>query len=152
MENERNVCFSYAEGDVTRIIVTGYGNIIRNNITINKQCLERVSSEYAESVSKFIEGFKKYNIPPEQAKGIQNALYDFTKEVEGINLDEKAMIVKQKNINSKFSIFAEKALDVLPRIAQTVPAFRRLARFSNLTREGARQLIEVVHNQKLLML
>jgi hypothetical protein len=146
------MCFSYAEGDVTRIIVTGCANTIRKNITINKQCLESVSSEYAESLTKIIEGFKKYNIPKEQTKPIQNGLYDFTKEVEGINPDEKVSIVKQKNINSKFPIFAEKVLGVLPRTADTVSAFRRLARFSKLIGEGARQLTEAIQNQKLLIL
>jgi hypothetical protein len=73
-------------------------------------------------------------------------------EVEGINPDKNVMIVKQKNINSMFHIFAEKAPSVLPKTAETVFAFRRLARFSKLTGEGARQLTEAVQNQKLLIL
>ena len=105
-----------------------------------------------KSLTKFIEGFKKYNIPIEQTKPIQNALYDFTKEVEDINPDEKVSIVKQKSINSKFSIFAEKTLDALPRTVETVSAFRRLARFRKLIGEGARQLTEAIQNQKLLIL
>ena len=127
LENDGNVYIGNVGGDVIRFVVTRHGNTIGKNITINKQRLERVSSEYAESLTKFIEGFKKYNIPTEQTKPIQNALYDFTKEVEGINPDEKVSIVKQKNINSKFSIFAEKTLDALPRTVETVSAFRRLA-------------------------
>ena len=152
LENDGNVYIGNVGGDVIRFVVTRHGNTIGKNITINKQRLERVSSEYAESLTKFIEGFKKYNIPIEQTKPIQNGLYDFTKEVEGINPDEKVSIVKQKNTNSKFSIFAEKALGVLPKTAETVSAFRRLARFSKLIGQGARQLTDAIQNQKLLIL
>jgi biotin synthase-related radical SAM superfamily protein len=152
LENDINVCIYNVGRNVICIDVTRYGNTIRNSIIMNKQRLERVSSEYAESLTKFIEEFKKYNIPPEQAKPIQNSIYEFTKEVEDINPDEKVSIVKQKNVNSKFSIFPEKALYMLPKTAETVSAFRQLVRFSKLMGKGARQLTYAIQNQKLLIL
>jgi ribosomal protein S17E len=78
LENGGNVRISDAEGDVIRVIVTGYNNTIGKNFTINKQVLERMSSEYAQSLTKFIEGFKKYDISPEQATETKNAFYGFT--------------------------------------------------------------------------
>lgn len=153
MENDGNVYTGNVVRDMICVVVTRHDNTIRKNITINKQRLERASSVYAESLTKFIK-FKKYNILPEQAKPIQNALYEFTKEVESTNPEEKVSIVNQKHINLKFSIFAEKALDVLPKTAKTASAFTRLVRFSRLIGEGARQLTEAIQNQnqKLLIL
>lgn len=68
--------------------------------------------EYADSLKAFLEQIdKKYNIPPEQLKPIQGSLNDLTKEVEGVKPEEqKVSTVKQKTLNSKFSIFAEKVL------------------------------------------
>jgi hypothetical protein len=139
LENDRGIHIGNVGGDVIGIGVTGSGNVIGKNIVINKQQLENMPSEYAESLTKFIEDFKKYNIPLEQAKPIQDTLNDFTKEVEGT--------VKQKNINSKFSIFAEKVLKVLPKTVETVSAFTPLAPFSKLIGEGVQQLIEAIQSE-----
>jgi hypothetical protein len=147
LENDRGIHIGNVGGDVIGIGVTGSGNVIGKNIVINKQQLENMPSEYAESLTKFIEDFKKYNIPPEQAKPIQDTLNDFTKEVEGIKQEEKVSTVKQKNINSKFSIFAEKVLKVLPKTVETVSAFTPLAPFSKLIGEGVQQLIEAIQSE-----
>jgi hypothetical protein len=81
-ENDGNVYYDgNVEGDVigVGVVVTGRSNIIGRNITVNKQYLEIVSSEYAESLSRFIEFKIKYTISPEQAKSIQNIIYDLMK-------------------------------------------------------------------------
>jgi hypothetical protein len=96
LENDRGIHIGNVGGDVIGIGVTRSGNVIGKNIVINKQQLENMPSEYAESLTKFVEEFKKYNIPPEQAKPIQDTLNDFTKEVEGIKPEEKVSTVKQK--------------------------------------------------------
>jgi hypothetical protein len=147
LENDRGIHIGNVGGDVIGIGVTGSGNVIGKNIVINKQQLENMPSEYAESLTKFIEEFKKYNITPEQAKPIQDTLNDFTKEVEGIKPEEKVSTVKQKNINSKFSIFAEKVLKVLPKTVETVSAFTPLAPFSKLIGEGVQQLIQSIQSE-----
>jgi hypothetical protein len=147
LENDRGVHIGNVGGDVIGVGVAGSGNVIGKNIVINKQQLENMPSEYAESLTKFIEEFKKYNIPPEQVKPIQDSLNDVTKEVEGIKPEEKVSTVKQKNINSKFSIFAEKVLNVLPKTVETVSAFTPLAPFSKLIGEGVQQLVEAIQRE-----
>jgi hypothetical protein len=147
LENDRGVHIGNVGGDVIGVGVAGSGNVIGKNIVINKQQLENMPSEYAESLTKFIEEFKKYNIPPEQVKPIQDSLNDVTKEVEGIKTEEKISTVKQKNINSKFSIFAEKVLKVLPKTVETVSAFTPLAPFSKLIGEGVQQLVEAIQRE-----
>jgi archaellum component FlaC len=147
LENDRGVHIGNVGGDVIGVGVAGSGNVIGKNIVINKQQLENMPSEYAESLTKFIEEFKKYNIPPEQVKPIQDSLNDVTKEVEGIKTEEKMSTVKQKNINSKFSIFAEKVLKVLPKTVETVSAFTPLAPFSKLIGEGVQQLVEAIQRE-----
>lgn len=58
LENDGNVYFNFAR-DAICIVVTIYGNPTGNSITINKQCIETVSPECAECLTKFIE-FEKY--------------------------------------------------------------------------------------------
>lgn len=147
MESDRGVHIGNVGGDVIGVGVTGSGNVIGKNIVINKQQLENMPSEYAESLTKFIEEFENYNIPPEQAKPIQGSLNDLSKEVEGIKPEEKVSTVKQKNINSKFSIFAQKVLKVLPKTVETVSAFTPLAPFSKLIGEGVQQLVEAIQSE-----
>jgi hypothetical protein len=147
LENDRGIQIGNVGGDVIGIGVTGSGNVIGKNIIVNKQQLENMPSEYAASLTKFIEEFNKYNIPPEQVKPIQDSLTDFTKEVEGIKPEEKVSTVKQKNINSKFSIFAEKVIKALPKTVEIVSAFTPLAPFSKLIGEGVQQLIEAIQSE-----
>jgi hypothetical protein len=147
MENEkseRGIHIGNVGGSVIGVGVTGSGNVIGENITINKQKLDNMPLEFAQSLVKFMEELKKYNIPPEQAKPIQDSLNDFTKEAEKIKLDEKISTVKQKNLNSKFSVFAEKVLKVLPKTAETIAAFTPLSPFSKLIGEGVQQLVESI--------
>jgi hypothetical protein len=147
-ENERDIHIGNVGGDVIGVGVTGSRNVIGKDISINKQQLENMPSEYAESITKFIEELKKYNIPPEQVKPIQDSLNDFTNEVEGIKPDEKITTVKQRNLNSKFSTFAEKILKVLPKTVETVSAFTLFSPFSKLISEGVQQLVEAIQNEK----
>ena len=134
-------------GDVIGIGITGSGNVIGKNISINEQQLASMPKEYADSLKAFMEQIKNYNIPPEQVKPIQDSLNDVTKEVEGIKSEEKVSTVKQKNINSKFSIFAEKVLNVLPKTVETVSAFTPLAPFSKLIGERVQQLVEAIQRE-----
>ena len=134
-------------GDVIGIGITGSGNVIGKNISINEQQLASMPKEYADSLKAFMEQIKNYNILPEQVKPIQDSLNDVTKEVEGIKSEEKVSTVKQKNINSKFSIFAEKVLNVLPKTVETVSAFTPLAPFSKLIGEGVQQLVEAIQRE-----
>ena len=101
MENDRSVYFDNSARDL--ISITIYGNTIGNSITINKLHPARVSLEYAENITKFIEELT-YNILPEQVKPTQNALYEFTNQVEGINLEEKVSIVVKQKISIQSSL------------------------------------------------
>jgi hypothetical protein len=144
LENERGIHIGNVGGDAIGIGVTGSGNVIGKKISINEQQLENIPKEYADSLNAFIEQIKNYNIPPEQIKPIQDGLNDLTKEVEGVKPEEKVNTVKQKALNSKFSIFAEKVLKVLPKTAETVATFTPLSPFSKLIGEGVEQLIQTI--------
>jgi len=147
LENEKGIHIGNVGGDVIGIGITGSGNVIGKNISINEQQLASMPKEYADSLKAFMEQIKNYNILPEQVKPIQDSLNDVTKEVEGIKSEEKVSTVKQKNINSKFSIFAEKVLNVLPKTVETVSAFTPLAPFSKLIGEGVQQLVEAIQRE-----
>lgn len=71
MENDKGIHI-----DVIGIGVTGSGNVIGNNITINRRQLQNIPTEYSESLKEFMKELNKFNIPPEQAKPIQDSLND----------------------------------------------------------------------------
>jgi hypothetical protein len=147
LENEKSaggIHIGNVGGDVIGVGVTGSGNVIGTNITVNRQQLQNIPSEYSESLREFVKGLNKFNIPPEQAKPIQDSLNDFTKEVEGMKPEEKVNTVKQKSLNSKFSIFAQKVLKILPKTAETITAFTPLAPFSKLIGEEVQQLVNII--------
>jgi hypothetical protein len=144
LENERGMHIGNVGGDIIGIGVTGSGNVIGKNISINEQQLASMPKEYADSLKAFMEQIKNYNIPPEQIKPIQDGINDLTKEVEGVKPEEKVSTVKQKALNSKFSIFVEKVLKVLPKTAETVVTFTPLAPFSKLIGEGVEQLVQTI--------
>lgn len=142
--NDNGIHIGNVGGDVIGIGVTGSSNVIGKNITINKQQLQNMPPEYSESLRQFMEELNKFNIPPEETKPIQDSLNDFTKEVEGMKTEEKVNTVKQKSLNSKFSIFAQKVLKILPKTAETIAAFTPLAPFSKIIGEEVQQLVEVI--------
>lgn len=147
MENDKDegkIYIGNVGGDVMGIDVKGHGNVIGKNISINKQQLQNMPFEYAESLKAFMKEIKTYDIPSEQIKPIQDSLNSLTKEVEDVKPDEKINTVKQKVLNSKFSIFAEKVLKALPHTAETVVAFTPLAPFSKLIGEGIQELVEAI--------
>jgi hypothetical protein len=149
MENEKDedkIYIGNVGGDVIGVDIKGYGNVIGKNITISKGQLQNMPFEYAESLKAFIENIKSYNIPSEEIKPIQESLNSLTKEIEDVKPDEKVNTVKQKVLNSKFSIFAEKVLKVLPHTAETVVAFTPLAPFSKLIGQGIQELVESIQN------
>jgi hypothetical protein len=61
-----------------------------------------------------------------------------------MNPEEKVNTVKQKSLNSKFSIFAQKVLKILPKTAETIVAFTPLAPFSKIIGEEVQQLVQVI--------
>jgi len=142
--NDKGIHIGNVGGDVIGVGVTGSGNVIGTNITINRQQLQNMQSEYSVSLREFIKELNKFNIPPEEAKPIQDSLNDFTKEVEGMKPEEKVNTVKQKSLNSKFSIFAQKVLKILPKTAETLVAFTPLAPFSKIIGEEVQQLVQVI--------
>jgi hypothetical protein len=144
LENDKGIHIGNVGDGVIGIGVTGSGNVIGNNITINRQQLQNIPSEYSESLREFMKELNKFNIPPELAKPIQASLNDFTKEVEDIKPEEKVNSVKQKSLNSKFSIFAQKVLKILPKTAETIIAFTPLAPFSKIIGEDVQQLVQVI--------
>jgi hypothetical protein len=93
----------------------------------------------------------KFNIPPEQTKPIQDSLNDFTKEVEDMKPEEKVNTVKQKSLNSKFSIFAQKVLKILPKTVETIAAFTPLAPFSKIIGE-VQQLVVLKNSKSFVMI
>jgi hypothetical protein len=147
LENEKSaggIHIGNVGGDVIGVGVTGSGNVIGTNIIVNRQQLQNIPSEYSESLKEFIKELNKFNIPPEQAKPIQDSLNDFTEEIEDMKPEEKVDTVKQKSLNSKFSIFAQKVLKILPKTAETIAAFTPLAPFSKLIGEEVQQLVNVI--------
>ena len=143
-------------GSVIGAGVRGSGNIIGENIvvgsgTINlsQQELSKIPiPEYASALKEFSqsinEQLKGKQIPKEQVQEINNNLNELAKEVQDVKPEEKVSMIKQKTVNSKFSIFAAKVLKVLPKTAETIAGFTPLAPFSKIIGESVQDLVEAL--------
>ena len=134
-------------GDAIGIGVTGSENAIGKNISINKQQLNSMHKEYSDSLKAFMEQITKYKIPRENIKPVEDSINDLTKEIEGIRPEEKTSIVRQKVLNSKFSVFVDKALKALPKTTEVLSSFTPLAPFSKLIGEQVESLVNAIRSQ-----
>ena len=84
---------------------------------------------------------------PHNVEGTNNDLNELAKEVQDVKPDEKVNIIKQKTVNSKFSIFSAKVLKVLPKTAETIAGFTPLAPFSKIIGESVQDLVEALQKE-----
>ena len=156
--NEKNsVNEQSPSGDVISVgTVSGEGIVIGKDIdigTINinnlTKELEKVPSEYSESLRKFSENlnkeFQKYKVPEEKTNQIQEAIVRLGKEVEDVTPGkEKINFVKQTNIQAQTVDLVDKVLNALPSAAEIITTFTPLSPFSKLIGKGVEAIVDAV--------
>lgn len=146
------ISISGTGGDVVGVDVSGTGNVIGKNISIQQVSreLQNVPDEYFEALKDFAVQlnleFQKYNVPQDKANGIQRSIVALGKEVEGISLDKTKNLspTKQASIESQATDLIDKVLDAVPPAAETALMFTPLYPFGDLIRKGVKQIVDAV--------
>jgi hypothetical protein len=154
---ERPINISGNTGDVIGVGVSGTGNIIaknltvQGNLTVNTGQLSHLPSEYSRGLQEFTQAandlLRKNNVPPEKVTEVNQQLQEFTKEVQNVKPDAKVGIVQQSSLKGRFSALADTVLRLLPKTAESAAAFTPLAPFSKLVGEGVQSLVNAIQKE-----
>jgi len=153
----QNINIGGNTGDVIGVGVSGTGNVIGKNITVqgnptvNTGQLSHLPREYSRGLQEFTqtasELLRRNGIPPEKVTEVNQQLQDFTKEVQTVKPDMKVGIVQQTSLKGKLTTLADTVLRLLSKTAESVAAFTPLAPFSKLIGEGVDGLVRAIQKE-----
>jgi DNA-directed RNA polymerase subunit F len=140
------------------VLIKGDANVIGKNISItgdigvNKEKYINLNSEFKTSLDTFllILNKKSAQLSEEQKKSIEEILDKLTKEAQGVNTDEAIKDEDKKdNIKSELIDLAEKIVDVMPDIAESIASVSPLTPFSKAIGKGASYFSELIKKKML---
>lgn len=149
-----NINISGVGGDVVGVGVTGSGNIVGKNITVqggirlDPRQLAKLPGEYAASLKAFSEAvntqLQAQQVPAEKVEPLQKEVEALAKEVETIKPEEPVSIVKKSSLLTRLAAVAKGLLKTLPDTAATLATFTPLAPFSKLIGTGVEEIVKAV--------
>jgi hypothetical protein len=137
----------YIEGTQTNInntgddAVVGIGNTVSGSINVNKNILNNVDPQFKNSIIEFEnllnEKLKDIQISDEQKKSLQENIEKLSKEAKDVKPDE---VIKNEDkideIKTTQICLAEKIVNFLPGVAESIAAVTPLAPFSKAIGKG----------------
>jgi hypothetical protein len=137
-------------GDVYRTVLNQGNNVNINqtsgNISIDKSYLDRMPTEYAESLRQFSDFLTKQiqqeKISPENAASVKQSIDKLAKVTADVNLKEGVNENKKRSIRDRLVGVGEALARLSPKIAQAVIASTPLAPFSNLIGEAVGNIVQ----------
>ncbi len=131
-------------GDVIGVGVRGSGNVIGKNITgnisVSQATYNKLEPEFKNSLEEFLGLINKKSgqLTEEQRGSLKESIDALAKEAEGLKTGE---VVKDEDklheIKSKQLSLAEKIVDYLPEVAESIASATPLAPFSKSIGKGA---------------
>jgi len=139
-ENKKNsINIQNTGGDVVGVGVSGSGNIIGKQITVNQATYNKLEPEFRNSLEDFLALINQHSeqLPEEQRKSLKESLDGLAKEAEGLKPEQVVENQEKKEeIKSKQISLADKIVDYLPRAAESIALATPLAPFSKVIGEG----------------
>jgi hypothetical protein len=136
--------FGDVSGDVIGAGVSGSANIIAKNITgnisVNQTTYNKLEPEFKNSLNEFLSliNTKGEQLTEVQRKSLEESINALAKEAEGLKPGE---VIKDEDkvdeIKSKQIGLAEKIVDYLPKVAESIASATPLAPFSKAIGKGA---------------
>lgn len=151
--NNKGINISGNTGDIIGVDVKGDANVIGKSISItgdisvNKENYNNLNPEFKNSLDTFLSilNQKTGQLPEEQKKSIKEILDKLTKEAQGLRADEEIKDEDKKdNIKSKLIDLAEKIVDVMPGIAESITSVTPLAPFSKAIGKGVSYFSDLI--------
>jgi hypothetical protein len=122
------------------------GNVNNSTISINKNYLEKMPVEYAESLKEFSDFLNKQieqkEISPETAAPVKQSIDELAKVTAEANLREGVNENKKRSIRDRLVSVGEALARMSPKIAQAVVGSTLLAQFSNLIGEAVGNIVQ----------
>jgi hypothetical protein len=119
---------------------------VADSITVNKEYLQRMPQEYAESLeqltTKINEELKKEKVPPEKVAPLQESANDLAKELSDVKQSQSVSFEKKHSITDRFIKFSKAVARASPTIARTVVGMTPLAPISGLVGEAFEKIVE----------
>jgi hypothetical protein len=119
---------------------------VADSITINKEYLQKMPSEYAASLEQLTdrinEDIKKEKLPPEKVAPLQESANDLAKELSDVKQPQTVPFEKKNSIGSKLVKFGKEVAKASPTIARAVIGMTPLAPVSGLVGEAFEKIVE----------
>jgi hypothetical protein len=137
-------------GDVVGVGVSGSGNIIGKNMTVNQTTYNKLEPEFRNSLEEFLALLNQNTgqLTQDQKRSLQQSVDALAKEAEGLKPDivvtdeEKVDEIKSKQIS-----LAEKIVEYVPQVAESIASVTPLAPFSKVIGKGAGYFAEWIRRK-----
>ena len=137
-------------GDVVGVGVSGSGNIIGKNMTVNQTTYNKLEPEFRTSLEEFLALLNQYSgqLKEDQKRSLQQSVDALAKEAEGLKPDEVVTDEeKVDEIKSKQISLAEKIVEYVPQVAESIASFTPLAPFSKVIGKGTGYFAEWIRRK-----
>lgn len=144
--NNNGIHISGNQGDVIGVGIKGDANVVGKNISIggginvNKNKYENLEPEFKSSLDEFLAEVNKKSgqLSDEQRKSISEIIDKIAKEYQSVKPGEEIQDEDKKDeIKSKQISLAEKIVDLMPDVAESIASVTPLAPFSKAIGKGA---------------
>jgi hypothetical protein len=149
-KNKNSINISNTGGDVFGVRVSGSGNIIGKQITINKTTYNKLEPEFLNSLEDLLSLINKNseNLEEEQRKSLQESIDGLAKVMEGLKAGQVVKDGETKDeIKFKQINLAEKIVDYLPEVAESIASVTPLAPFSKVIGKGSGYFAEWIRRK-----
>jgi predicted nucleic acid-binding Zn-ribbon protein len=147
--NKNSIHIEGTGGDVFGVGVSGSGNIIGKEITINKTTNNNLKPELRDSLQDFLALINKQSeqLSEEQSKSLKESIDALAKSAEGVKADQVVDEEKKDEIKSEQITLADKIVNYLPKVAESIALATPLAPFSKVIGEGTSYFAELIRRK-----
>ena len=151
--DNKGIIISGNTGDIIGVDIKGDANVIGKNISItgdisvNKENYNNLNTEFKNFLDTILSilNSESEKLPQEHKKSIKEILDKLTKEAQGVRADEEIKDEDKKdNIKAKLIDLAEKIVDVMPGITESITSVTPLAPFSKAIGRGASYFSDLI--------
>jgi len=149
-KNKNSINISNTRGDVFGVDVSGSGNVIGKDITVNQTTYNKLEPEFRNSLEDFLALINKdtEELADEQRKSLKESIDALAKSADGLKSGQVLESQEDKDeIKSKQITLAEKIVNYLPQVAESIASVTPLAPFSKVIGEGAGYFAEWIRRK-----
>jgi hypothetical protein len=138
--NDNSINIENTGGNVIGVGVSGSGNIIGKDITINKGSYNKLEPEFKTSLNDLMVLMNRHGdqLSGEQRESIKDSLDGLAKATEGVRANQKVQDEEKRNeIRLQQITLADKIVKYVPKVAESIVSATPLAPFSKVIGEGS---------------